>query len=493
MDLDRNMSVLNTDRYDRRRFAELLEMSPALQNVEKDGSDVLPSFPYLLGDIWAGLFKNNPQVLEEVPDDLRLHRTIMEQLLEAPEFQDLRDMTRLDEFGAAVGAVHTGREVIEMLKKMKQKMKQKQKSPNNRQGQGQGTGQAQHRPDASAPSTGTPSKEQGQGQEDGANQAQQELAALAEALSEALKSKQGQKAIAQAVKTAAQRVKEDKEVTASLMSAGSEPGQAVQMPLEERLRLAELVRKHPKLKEIAEHAGRMRVVARKRQKAKTREAYIRAGITLSGQIQRALPSELLLLRSKAARLDTLRRILEGQIQTYDTRGKERLGKGPIVLCLDTSYSMKHLDAKAKGLALALAAIAYKQRRDLGVILFSSAHELKSWVFPKGRLTAGELAEVGTTFFGGGTDFITPLTAAVMMIEKQKLFKRADVVFITDGEASIPENWAREFLEKKRRLQFSVIAVKLGLGDSPALRRIADEMIMADDLYDQAVTNAVFAI
>lgn len=92
MDLDRNMSVLNTDRYDRRRFAELLEMSPALQSVEKDGSEVLPSFRYLLGDVWAGLFKNNPRVLEDVPDDLRLHRTIMEQLLEAPEFQDLRDV-----------------------------------------------------------------------------------------------------------------------------------------------------------------------------------------------------------------------------------------------------------------------------------------------------------------------------------------------------------------------------------------------------------------
>jgi len=486
MDLDRNMSVLNTDRYDRRRFAELLEMSPALQDVEKDGSEVLPSFRYLLGDVWAGLFKNNPRVLEDVPDDLQLHRTIMEQLLEAPEFQNLRDMTRLDEFGAAVGAVHTGREVIEMLKKMMRQKKKDQKK--------QGQGQTQHGLGSGAPSTETPSKAQEQGQQEHeANHAQHELAALAEALSEALKSKQGQKAIAQAVKTAAQRVKEDKEVTASLMSAGSEPGRAVQMPLEERLRLAELARKHPKLKEIAEHAGRMRVIARKRQKAKTREAYIRAGITLSGQIQRALPSELLLLRSKAARLDTLRRILEGQIQTYDTRGKERLGKGPIVLCLDTSYSMKHLDAKAKGLALALAAIAYKQRRDLGVILFSSAHELRSWIFPKGRFTAEELAEVGTTFFDGGTDFVTPLTAAMKLITQQKSFRKADIVFVTDGIADVPERWVDDFLKQKKELQCSVIAVKLGHDDSPALRRIADEMVMADDLYDPAVTNAVFAI
>jgi len=265
------------------------------------------------------------------------------------------------------------------------------------------------------------------------------------------------------------------------------------MPLEERLRLAELARKHPKLKEIDEHAGRMRVIARKRQKAKTREAYIRSGITLSGQIQRALPSELLLLRSKAARLDTLRRILEGQIQTYDTRGRERLGKGPIVLCLDTSSSMRKMDAKAKGVALALAMIANKQKRDLGVIIFSSSYQLKSWVFPKGRLSPEELIEVGTTFLGGGTDFFSPLMEALMLIARQKNFRRADIVFITDGEADIPGHLVEEILNLKKGLQCSMIAVKLGLDDSPVLRRLADEMVMADDLYDQAVTNTVFAI
>jgi Uncharacterized protein containing a von Willebrand factor type A (vWA) domain len=155
--------------------------------------------------------------------------------------------------------------------------------------------------------------------------------------------------------------------------------------------------------------------------------------------------------------------------------------------------MKHLDAKAKGLALALAAIAYKQRRDLGVILFSSAHELRSWIFPKGRFTAEELAEVGTTFFDGGTDFVTPLTAAMKLITQQKSFRKADIVFVTDGIADVPERWVDDFLKQKKELQCSVIAVKLGHDDSPVLRRIADEMVMADDLYDPAVTNTVFAI
>lgn len=143
---------------------------------------------------------------------------------------------------------------------------------------------------------------------------------------------------------------------------------------------------------------------------------------------------MLLLRSKTARLDALKRILEGEIQTYDTKSKESLGKGPIIICLDTSASMETLDAQAKGVASALAMIASKQRRDLGVILFSSAHELKSWVFPKGRLTAEELAEVGTTFFDGGTDFVTPFTAAMKLIAQQKSFKKADIVFVTDGIA-----------------------------------------------------------
>lgn len=74
----KNKSVLNTDSFDRRRYQEIRKMSQKLGEIERMGSSLLPSFSSLMGDIWAGLYKMDPRLKDEVERGLEANRVIME-------------------------------------------------------------------------------------------------------------------------------------------------------------------------------------------------------------------------------------------------------------------------------------------------------------------------------------------------------------------------------------------------------------------------------
>lgn len=98
-------SVLNTDAFDRRRFKEIKSMSKRLNQLEKTGKDILPSFPSLMGDIWASLYKMKPQIKEEVAEGLLTNKLIMERIMQEQSFQQFRETSRLDDLSSAIGSV----------------------------------------------------------------------------------------------------------------------------------------------------------------------------------------------------------------------------------------------------------------------------------------------------------------------------------------------------------------------------------------------------
>jgi hypothetical protein len=68
-----------------------------------------------------------------------------------------------------------------------------------------------------------------------------------------------------------------------------------------------------------------------------------------------------------------------------------------------------------------------------------------------------------TFLGGRTDYETPLTEALRLI--QGGFQNADVVFITDGECAVSEQFAENFRKAKNERRFTVAGLLLD-SDSP---------------------------
>ncbi|PAC33984.1 hypothetical protein CEJ87_15240 [Caldifermentibacillus hisashii] len=112
--------------------------------------------------------------------------------------------------------------------------------------------------------------------------------------------------------------------------------------------------------------------------------------------------------------------------------------------MDQSGSMKNLDSQAKGFALALMWIAKRQKRDFCYIPFSSSSE--QHIFEKGKISIRDMTRFATNFLGGGTNFQNPLNRALGVINQSR-FEKADVIFITDGDDHVGEEFIETFNEK----------------------------------------------
>lgn len=93
--------------------------------------------------------------------------------------------------------------------------------------------------------------------------------------------------------------------------------------------------------------------------------------------------ELAQYASRFTKTDFLRRFAEGETLQYEQKGKEALGKGPIILCLDQFGSMSGLDTQFKGFALAQMSVALT-KRDFALILFSN--QARTIEYPKGKIS-----------------------------------------------------------------------------------------------------------
>ena len=67
-----------------------------------------------------------------------------------------------------------------------------------------------------------------------------------------------------------------------------------------------------------------------------------------------------------------------------------------------------------------------------------------------------------TFLDGGTNFQTPMTKAVQLM-KEDSFENADIVFITDGECLLSEDYQDELHQEQVAHQFTVTGVLLDKG------------------------------
>lgn len=448
-----NDSVLNTDSFDRRRFGQLFEMSEKMRETERKGRETFPSFLPLMGDMWAGLFKMKPELQDEVKPEYLMNKQLMDRVMGEEGFQVFREFTRLDDLSSALGTMKYSETVLEWIQDQKDR--------------------DQDLSDALD-----------QAMQSDANMMQQASQAMQQALD-----KNGN-GLAKALQKAAQQARDARDDVKSLLGgigAGNEDAVLKKVPLRDQLKLAEKLSGEYQLKKIAEWAGRMKLIAQKKQRNKLSEAIDRSGVTQGNQVEKLLPSELAAFSNPATKNDFLRRFVEGQTLQYDTKGKEQLGKGPIVLCLDQSGSMEHQDTISKGFALALMSIARKQRRDFALILFSN-HARAAQIFEKGRITIDAMVNLASVFLDGGTNFNEPLMKAAEVIQLSR-FNKADIIFVTDGDASLSDGFIRDWNEIKEKKDFRVLSLLLGSQQDRTVKRFSDSVVKAQDLEDKAVYQA----
>lgn len=370
-----------------------------------------------------------------------LVRDLMDRARRSPGYDGLRDDARGDEVAAFLGAASLAESISaslsDELKNAAERDRQARRDAEDAEGYADLLSQdADADPDAVADAAAETAKKR------------EAAKAAAAALSVALRDsgKAVQKAVASAVAKAADEVSGYASAARTFGVGDATASGGVSVA--EKFKLAETVAKSgPKFRRLADMIGRMTREALAKQASKTvHDSGEIVDVTIGSEPTLLVDDELLALRSPRFRMAALARYVEDRMLQYDVAVKDTLGRGPIVVLFDESGSMQgQNEAVAKGIALALAHVASRQRRVFVCHFFqcSVTHTVRIDPADGPSLDAGlsvalrKMAEIASRGTGGGTDFDPVLRQSVETV-KAVGKDRADVLLLTDGVAPVSD-------------------------------------------------------
>ncbi len=276
---------------------------------------------------------------------------------------------------------------------------------------------------------------------------------------------------------------------------------------DEKLALMQRIRGNPLLQRLLEVAGRLKPVALEMQREKVQYPPAElASVVTGSDIARVIPGELALLMDEDTEDVFFLKFIEGQLLQYELVGNETKGRGPLIIALDDSGSMRELmpggdrrltkEAYAKGVMLALLSVARLQERDAAVIHFSGEGQLALFRFPKeGKADYGRVIECAELFFDGGTAYRPWMEAALELVGESE-YGRADAILLSDGVAAdltpgLMGRWNLMRAEREMRAYSVLIG---GAAGEAALSSLSDALLALDTLADErAVLTSVFGL
>ena len=315
---------------------------------------------------------------------------------------------------------------------------------------------------------------------------------------------------------------------------GYGPGTLQSMSDDDRERLRNDLKTN-RMAEFAKLIGRFKLAATaaRTQKIESgrREPFT---VELGDRLDDVLGSELVKLGVPSLRLDTLRRLGERQLVQRKWRGDQKVGAGPMVILVDTSWSMletlngarggkRGLDAPdpnenptreawAKAVTLALCDSVKADKRKVDVILFSDFVRDDDGTLHAGRhvsVPLGEspqrnvaLLQIANEFHGSGTNYENPLMLARELIEAQSVAdssgksrqdkQRTDIVLITDGECAVPYAFEREWQEWRDRTNVRCWGIVIGGRVTHGLKQVTTNARSITDFTDTSIVSDIFA-
>lgn len=289
----------------------------------------------------------------------------------------------------------------------------------------------------------------------------------------------------------------DEQVSAAQAFAFGAPGTGAPPARAETRRVAQHLGRHikdkPQIKEIIKHAGRLRREMRRAQRSKPdpRSQDI-AGVKLGAELDNVLPDEFALANRPETRMLFMDRFASGSLQQLEILEREKKEQGPIVVCVDTSWSMEgERAAWAAGVALAFFEAAVRQKRAFAIIQFHTDVKSCDVFLPRQVTDIDALVDkVMIMQASGGTSFGPALAKAAEVIRAQGAFEKADVVFITDGEA-LDDLAAVQ--RDKEQLGFRIYSIYVGgVSWSSNLRAVSDMETHVRNLLDDSPLTPIFA-
>ena len=243
-----------------------------------------------------------------------------------------------------------------------------------------------------------------------------------------------------------------------------------------------------RLRRICELAGRLERIAASKARSKVKPGVGEVhGIDLGADISRLLPSELVALRHPRLRLHLLSRLLQRKALCYGMQGKEPQARGPVIVLLDESGSMRSggKDVWAKAVCLALLSTATRQKRDWHLVSFNGGI-IRETAIAARQATLPLIQDALDHRCAGGTDFDAPVLRAIEIIRTSRSMKKADVVIITDGEDDLESTTIEAATSLTRTEGVSWFAVGVGPDadtELASLAPIATSMVRVKDTGD----------
>ncbi len=466
------------------RFNELAQLAQVLQEVCQDGERIFNGYTNIIGDIWYAFYTSAPQLDQGKKERYPTQYGLLSKLLQTEEFARWHTLTASDDLLAVLTAVAVGERLKELLSyntEVQEALLKKQRALRSEE---RAKARLGHMNNLAAAGS----------QEEKRTELQREF--VQKQLSYAMQDKiQAERAIQEAFQNItgqqlqqilAETKQETKKTKQALFEIGTIDGKkSDQLPMSEQFQLVEHIQKHDTLKKIAEMTGKFKRIAKKRMKVKHEVTMERKDVTLGQEVARLLPTEVANFIMPDSKRDFLRRYAEQQTFVFDTKGKNRKGRGPIIICMDESSSMTSIMEESKAFCLALLMIARRQKRDFAIIPFASDIG-EILIFPKGRSSSKDIITFSNHFLGGGTNYEKPLRASLEILGKSD-FNEADILFVTDGSSFLSSRFIEDFNIAKKKRKFECTSIVLtnliNTVDMELVNSFSDKVIEVNELFE----------
>lgn len=455
--------TVDTDKLDIHFFNEVKDNNQKIQDTLTEAQQGYEQFEELQQDIFSSLYRYKPHRLKEhqIKATHLMNYHVMGDIMESPKYKELRALTRLDKINATLGTEVLGDEAHEVIKQLKEQMEklkeqiaaQKAADEEAEEGEGEGEGEGGGK---------GPPVEGMDTEKITLTEAQKRLEEAKKSFRQSMKKKEVKQMINRMLGKVQDQISETSDMIQNWGLDGDDT--FMKMPYHEKMALLQRLRNSQKLKKIAELAGRFKRIATQRQREKVKKGMDEIyDLTLGKDLGKLIPQELMKLRHPSTKKLFYKDYAEGKLMQYELRGKEKKQKGAIVVCIDDSGSMMgDPEIWAKSVAMALLEVAIYQKRSFYCIHFDATRDprhLHTNEFPKDApKNIQEIIDMAEYFSGGGTLFEPALDKSRMLITQQEDYKKADIVFITDGESAVTDGWVKDFTKWRDDTNVSVYGI-----------------------------------
>ena len=220
------------------------------------------------------------------------------------------------------------------------------------------------------------------------------------------------------------------------------------------------------------------------------------GLHLSGRIDRMVASEAVMLRHPVLKRLWRARHAEARLLSWESQAvltdwrhdpaapprtsatppaPEPRARGPFVLCLDTSGSMRGAPENiAKAVVIAALRTAHAEKRGCVLIAFGGPGEVVERDLDLSPAGLQALMDLMGQSFDGGTDVQTPIEHAIERVHQAR-WHQADLLIVSDGEfGCVPQTLAR-LDDARERFGLRVQGVLVGDRETMGLLDVCDHL------------------